>query len=176
MTRSMLTRRVVVPIVAAGAVAAASIGTAQALAHHGAAAKRSVEHFYITELNFPSTGLHDVNRAIVNGPIVGGGKDSTKGAVDTLHLAKGTLRIKHPNKQSTFKAHVNPSTCFATFTITGKYTVTGTGAYRNASGHGTYSGIGRGVLSRTKSGSCSERAEPAPDAVDIVAHGPLTLK
>jgi hypothetical protein len=171
MRNPTLVRRVILPLVAAGAVAGASLGTAEALTGH--AAKPATEHFYITGINAPSTGLHDRQEAVMNGPIVGGGRDFSKGDRDIIHVGKSTLVVTHPDKQSKFSGHINPKTCFATFTLSGSYTLTGTGKYASVKGHGTYVGHGQGILPRTASGSCSKRKEPAPELFTVKATGPI---
>jgi hypothetical protein len=171
MLNPKLVRRIIVPLVAAGAVAGASLGTADALTGH--AAKPATETLYLGSINAPKTGLHDREEVVMTGPITAGGKDTSKGDKDTIHLRRGTILLIHPDKQSKFSAKINPKTCFARFTLTGPYTLKGTGGYAHVTGSGTYVGHGQGILPRGKSGSCSKRAEPAPELFTVKASGPI---
>ena len=156
---------------------AAALGTAAiAVTSSGAAATPApkaasqIEYFLIT-----GSGNHEV--AIAHGAFVGGGRDdASHESYDVLHLGHGTLRVTHPDSQSHFTQHLDPKTCFATFTITGKYTVGhGTGRFAHVTGHGTYVVRDQAILARTKSGACDENADPTVDVFVARASGPVHL-
>jgi hypothetical protein len=126
---------------------------------------------------FQLAGVGAKSVFIAHGAITGGGTDDmSHEAYDILHLSGGTLRINHPDKDSKTKQHVDKKTCYATFDVSGKYTISnGTGKYEQVTGHGTYRGSFDAVLKRNKNGSCNENAEPTVQINAINASGPLSL-
>jgi hypothetical protein len=158
-------------IAGTGAVVAQSAADAAPHAAGHSAASSKTERILIT------AGPGDKQIAVVHGPITGGGRDSAGGQKDVLHLGSGSLTLEHPDKQSTFKiTSLNRKTCFAAFTIKGKYTlIHGTGQYAGASGHGRYLVRGNDILRRTSSGTCSTKGQPQAEAFLIKASGPASL-
>src|SRR4051794_40172174 len=73
-----------------------------------------VQHFLINEID----GREGV---VAWGVFAGGGRDVQHGSTDTLHLGGGTVTIRHPDSQSHFSFHLNPSTCVAKISGRGKY-------------------------------------------------------
>ena len=164
----MKVRRIVAAV---ATMSAATIGVAvpaYATMHH---ANSATEHFQLA-----IAGSHQV--FIAHGPITGGGTDdASHDAYDVLHFGNGTLRLNHPDSQSHFNAKVNPKTCFAAFTITGKYTVDhGTGKYKGVTGHGTYKVSEQALLAKKKTGGCDENSEPKLFEGSINASGPISGK
>jgi hypothetical protein len=114
---------------------------------------------------------------IAHGVFTGGGKDdASHDNYDILHLGGGQLRINHPDKDSHFTYHIDPTSCFVTFKITGTYTLgSGTGRFVNASGNGTYRVKEEGIAPRKSSGACNTNAEPKLLTGYINASGPAML-
>src|SRR5579875_288908 len=116
-----------VGISAAALVTAASVGVVGATAAGASAAHRESGKVAFV---IGGSGAQEV--VVMHGAIVGGGKDdASHGQYDVFHLGNGTLRVTHPDKQSTFTPHIDKKTCYGTFTIKGTYTMGhGTGAYK----------------------------------------------
>jgi hypothetical protein len=94
-----------------------------------------------------------------SGPISGIGLVTTSdapGAVPiTLALPKGKVFL---SAQGDFRWKPDFATCTATRDIRGTYTITGgTGAYRSATGKGTFREHGAGIGARSSSGKCLQR-------------------
>jgi hypothetical protein len=149
------------------AAIAIAVPSAFAAGHHAATSK---EVFQLA-----GTAAHA--EVIAHGAFTDGGRDDTSHeAYDVLHMSAGTLRINHPDKDSKFKQHINPKTCYAVFSITGKYTLNhGTGKYKGVTGHGTYKGAFTAITKRNKDGSCNMNAEPTVEITTINASGPVNL-
>lgn len=124
--------------------------------------------------NIGGTDGHEVG--VLHGAVTAGGRDdASHDNYDVLHLGNGTLRATHPDKDATLKQHLNRHTCYISFTLKGTLTVGhGTGKYAHVHGAGTYTGVGHGILARSKSGACS--FEKAPKAEVFTVHGSATLK
>jgi hypothetical protein len=94
------------------------------------------------------------------GPISGIGlvtfRDAPGNAVPfTLVLPKGTVSF---SARGDFRWKPDFATCTATRDIRGTYTITGgTGAYRSATGKGTFSEHGAGIGVRNSNGKCLQR-------------------
>jgi hypothetical protein len=153
-----------------GVLAVGSLGVAAGSASATTAHKPRTEYFV-------TGGTIRDQQFIAHGAIVDSGRDdASHDDYDVLYLAHGTLRLTHPDKNSKFVAHVNPKTCYGTFTLTGKYTVGhGTGRYKHVTGHGKYKGVGYVLASRTKGGACNENAEPKTELFTVQGHGPISL-
>lgn len=133
-----------------------------------AAASGSKETFLL------SYGPHESEVVVAHGAIVGGGKDVQHGQYDVLQLGGGSVRINHPDSKSHVHQHFDPKTCFASFTITGPYTLShGTGRYAGTTGHGTYKVTGN-ALAKRKNGACNTHTNPKVEAAYIKATGPIT--
>lgn len=91
------------------------------------------EHFLVLQ-----TSEQSAPPLIGTGPIHAAGIDlQLNNHHDRFVFPKGALRIWHTAKAS--NESFDPTTCLATFTERGVYTVlSGTGAYSHATGHGTY--------------------------------------
>jgi hypothetical protein len=168
----MKIRRTVAAVATLGAAVSVIAAPAAQASVHSAKRASGKEYFLITVAG----NTHE--SVIAHGLFTGAGKDdATHDNYDVFHLGGGTLKIVHPDSQSHFKDKVNAKTCFVTFTITGKYTLSGgTGKYKNASGHGTYKVLEQGILRRTKAGACSQSAEPKIEVGYIRGSGPASLK
>jgi hypothetical protein len=158
-----------VTTVATLSAAALAIAVPSAVAA-GPAAAAKTEYFQLA-----GTGKSQV--VVAHGVFTGSGKDdNSHDNYDILHLGGGTLRINHPDKDSHFKQHIDKKTCYASFTITGKYTLSnGTGTYKSVSGHGSYKAAFSAVLKKNKNGSCNENAEPSIEVSTVNASGPASL-
>lgn len=143
---------------------AAAIGLAVVGLAAPAGARASGTEHLVALTNNPNA---HVLTLVGKGPIHAAGKDvqlsSTK---DRFKFPNGSLLIKHKPK----KHHqtMDKKTCLFTFTEHGTYkVVSGTGAYKNASGHGHYVASVIGV-------GCSQSKPPNPFQQKIVATGPLS--
>lgn len=147
------------------------LGTGGAVAARAAGSARHTttkESFLVTY----GPGEHEV--VVAHGVITGGGKDIAHDSFDVLHLGGGTLRLNHPDAKAKYQQHLNPATCYASFTITGPYTIDhGTGQYAGDTGSGTYHVTGAALAQRTKSGGCNQQSEPKVEAAFIRASGTL---
>ncbi len=147
------------------------LGTSAASATTPAAAKSGQEYFFLAIAGSSQS-------VVAHGLFTGGGvDDASHQNYDILHLGGGTLRINHPDAQSKFTEQVNPKSCFITFKITGKYTLSnGTGRFAGVTGNGTYQLFEEGILGRDKSGACSEQQAPLTPSGYVTASGPATIK
>jgi hypothetical protein len=104
-------------------------------------------------------------------------KDTPGGQTNyaTLHFARGTLRLLAPEQ---FDWKANLRTCTATASGGGTFTIEGgTGAYRGATGKGTFTAHGILIGARGKSGAClGESAPPAANYVTVTAVGTIALR
>jgi hypothetical protein len=146
------------------------LAASPAVASTSQPAKTGTEYFFIAIAGNTESG-------VAHGLFTGGGQDdASHDNYDILHLGGGTLRINHPDAQSKFTDHVNPKSCFVTFKITGKYTLSnGTGRFAGVTGHGNYVVREQGILARDKKGACSEEQEPITQAGYVTASGPAAL-
>ncbi len=160
-------------VVVAGGVAAAFAGPVSAAPAPRAAA--ATEHFTIGFAEHGKAG--DQQTFITHGPITGGGRDdASHNNYDVLHFGNGTLRVVHPEKAARTTFHLNKKTCYATLTLTGRYTLTdGTGKYKGVTGHGTYKGMGEYIAKRKANGSCAANSVPAAGVFDVHGSGPVTV-
>lgn len=126
---------------------------------------------------FSLAGSDNSATVVAHGLFTGGGKDdNTHNNYDVLYLGGGTLRINHPDAQSKYSQSVNPKSCFLTFRLTGRYTLSnGTGRFAGVTGHGNYVVSGQGILARNKNGACDQQAQPIAEIEAISASGPATL-
>jgi hypothetical protein len=146
------------------------LAASPAVATTSQTAKSGTEYFLIAEAGNTQT-------VVAHGLFTGGGRDDASHEnYDILHLGGGTLRVNHPDAQSKFTQHINPKSCFITFKITGKYTLSdGTGRFAGVTGHGNYVVSEQGILARDKKGACSQEQEPITQAGEVTASGPATL-
>ena len=103
------------------------------------------------------------------GPIHAKGKDvvidDTK---DRFKFPDGNVVIKHKPDKGGSAESFDPVTCLFTFTEHGTWkTVSGTGAYADVQGSGTYRFIGQGF-------GCNQNKPPEVFILRIVAKGPLS--
>lgn len=159
-------------VIAGGVTAAFAAGPVSAAPASRAAAP--TEHFTIGFAEHGSAGQNQT--FIAHGPITGGGRDdASHDNYDVLHFGNGTLRVNHPNKTAKTTFRLNKKTCYATLTLTGKYTLgNGTGKYKGVSGHGTYKGVGEYIAKRKSNGSCAANSVPAAGVFVVRGSGPLT--
>ena len=163
-------------VVAAGAViAAAATTTAISLTAASASpAPHAVPHSGAIAFVTGGDQAHPI--VLAHGAINAHGKDDANhDNYDVFTFANGSFRAVHPDSQSTFVPTVNKKSCYATFVITGKFTLShGTGAYAGIKGSGTYRGNGYAFLKRTKSGACNMNAEPSVELFTVAGKGKLS--
>ena len=107
---------------------------------------------------------------IANGPVHARGTDvQVSPSNDRFVFPAGNLKIHHKTTAGTSHDSFDPVTCYGTHTENGTFTVTkGTGAYKNATGSGTY------TLKVTFIG-CDESAQPDYFSLEIDATGTVTV-
>ncbi|MBE7187419.1 hypothetical protein [Jatrophihabitans endophyticus] len=156
----------------------AALGATVAIATAGAIALPSVAADAATKgkISFVLTQSGNSASVIIHGAIDAGGKDTQpKDAYDVAHLAGGTLRITHPNKDATFKFKPDAKTCYYSFVGKGTYTLGhGTGKYQGVKGSGKYQIQGSGIAPK-KNGSCNFNSNGGPFAGYATGGGPVTL-
>jgi hypothetical protein len=87
---------------------------------------------------------------------------------DRFKFPDGNVVIKHNPKEGLSTESFDPVTCLFTFTERGTWkTVSGTGAYADVQGNGTYRVLGQGF-------GCDEKKPPEVFILRIVAKGPLS--
>jgi hypothetical protein len=128
-----------------------------------AKAKSGTEHFLALS-NSSNSKRYTV---IGIGPIHARGVDIQLSATkDRFKFPDGALLIKHKPKHNHNSS--DPKTCLQTYTESGTYKITsGTGAYKNATGHGKYALTVLAV-------GCSQSKPPNPFQLQVRASGPLT--
>jgi len=111
------------------------------------------------------------------GPISGLGtetqteKNTAKGQINyaTLHFANGTVQLIAP-EQFAWKPDLR--SCSATAAGGGTFTITGgTGAYRGATGKGTFTSNGVMIGARDSHGKCLTKAQPSINYVTVTLIG-----
>ena len=104
-----------------------------------------------------------------NGPIHAQGKDVVIGDFkDRFKFPDGNVIIKHKPDKGGSADSFDQVTCLFTFTEHGTWkAVSGTGAYAEVQGNGTYQVLGQGI-------GCDENKPPEVFILRIVAKGPLS--
>jgi hypothetical protein len=153
--------------------AAALVACAAAATVAAASASATVPHDGSVSFVIGGDTNHPI--VLVHGAINAAGKDDPKhNNYDVLSFAHGSMRIVHPESQAKFVPKIDKKTCYATFTESGKFTLShGTGQFAGIHGAGRYSAHGYGYLPRTKSGACNQNAEPLHEIFTVQAHGTL---
>jgi hypothetical protein len=91
----------------------------------------------------------------------------------TLHFPKGTIRLVAPER---FAWKPDYPSCSAIATGGGTFTITGgTGAYRNATGKGTFTSHGVALGAHSKDGACLAKAQPAANYVVVTMIGTVSM-
>ena len=117
-------------------------------------------------------GQDEGGTVVATGAISGVGEDiETSEDTDTFRFPQGDVNIDHP--QTGGSEDFNEVACIGRFTFSGTYDITsGTGAYAQATGEGTYTGRGIFIGRRTAEG-CSE--EGGTSFFFVTAEGTTTL-
>jgi hypothetical protein len=90
-------------------------------------------------------------------------------SIDRFVFPAGSLKIHHKVTAGTSRDSFDPATCYGTHTERGTYEVTNaTGAYKGATGNGTY-------RLRVEFVGCDQSSPPSVFILRINAVGPLTL-
>jgi hypothetical protein len=166
-------RKLLTGAVTAGAIAtitATGITAASAAPHTGPAVS-GTEHFQL----MTTSATSKQSSIIATGVFTAGGTDTrTTNSTDTVTFPKGTFVITH--SKGTGTQSFNPKTCLLKVNMKGTYKLgSGTGAYANISGSGTYQ---LSILAvGAKSGGTCSRTLPPPAFQEVIrASGPVSLR
>jgi hypothetical protein len=156
---------------AAAAILATGVGLGTASASPAApAAASGAEHFYLMNASATSNRLS----LIATGVFTGAGVDISGNSSDTVQLPGGTFKIIH-SANGPGASHANPTTCFATFSGTSPFTVSGgTGRYKHISGSGKAVITFVGIAPRAH-GKCNFNANPVAQQETIVGTAKVHL-
>jgi hypothetical protein len=132
-----------------------------------AGATTGTEHLKLLS-NDPSETAQPI--VIANGPVHARGTDvAVSPSIDRFVFPAGNLKIHHKIAAGTSKDTFDPVTCYGTHTEQGTFEVTkGTGAYKGASGSGTY-------RLKVVVVGCDPNAEPDFFSLEINAVGTLSV-
>jgi hypothetical protein len=115
----------------------------------------------------------ETNFVVAVGPITGVGtfeEDEDPNLVH-FHFPQGSVTLFVPTEEES--EDFNELTCSGSFSFSGPWEiVSGTGAYRNASGSGRFSGTGHFFGDPT---NCDEEAEGGIFFLNVFAHGNVSL-
>jgi hypothetical protein len=146
------------------AVLGVSTAASASAAQHSSGKHQGVEHFVLLQTDPNAAGPI----AIASGPIHARGTDIViNDNNDVFKFPAGTVRVHHVAKHS--HSTFDKVTCYGTQTETGTYRISsGTGAYDDAHGHGTYSVSVHAV-------GCDQNAPPEIFSLVVRASGPLHI-
>ena len=149
-------------VAALGLAAVATLGFAAP-----AGAATGTEHFKLLS-NDPSETAQPI--VLATGLVHARGTDvQVSGSIDRFVFPAGNLKVHHKVTAGTSKDRFDPVTCYGTHTEQGTFDVTkGTGAYKGASGSGTY-------RLKVQFIGCDPTAEPDFFSLEINAVGTLTI-
>jgi hypothetical protein len=154
---------------AAATIAATGITAASAVPRSGPAVS-GTEHFQLmtTSATSKTSGI------IAYGVFTKGGTDTrTTSSTDTVTFSNGTFVITH--SKGTGTQSFNPKTCLLKVNLMGTYSLgSGTGAYANISGSGTYA-LSILAIGAKSGGTCSKTLPPTSFQQVIRASGPVSL-
>jgi len=145
----------------------ASAGLAGASARPAAS---GTEHFQL----MTTSATSKTSSTIATGLFTAGGTDTrTTNSTDTLTFPTGTFVITH--SKGTGSQSFNPKTCLLTVSEKGTYKLgSGTGAYANISGNGTYQ-LSILAVTAKSGGNCLKTAPPSTWQEVIRASGPVSV-
>jgi hypothetical protein len=154
-------------VAASTAIAAAGITAATAAPRP---AVSGTEHFQLMSTSATSK----TSSLIATGVFTAGGTDTrTTNSTDTVTFPTGTFVITH--SKGTGTQSFNPKTCLLTVNMKGTYKLgSGTGAYANISGNGTYQ-LSILAVGAKSGGTCSRTLPPPTFQQVIRASGPVSL-
>jgi hypothetical protein len=158
----------------AAVIGAVLVTTALGGASLAAASTRTVvsgtEHFQLMN----NSATSKTSSIIAAGTFTAGGTSTaTSRTTTTVTFPDGTFVITHSKGTGTHS--FNPRTCLFKGNLKGTYTLgSGTGAYANLSGSGTYQVSLLGVAAKS-GGRCSTKLPPAASQQFIRASGPVSL-
>ena len=164
-------------LAATGAAAtAATIGLAlPAGAASVPAAVTGAEHFQIMS----TSATADTNSLIVYGVVTAAGVDHEPAnnngptSTDVFTFPGGSFKVTHTNPNG---GSFNPKTCLFQFSGDGTFKISGgTGKYKGISGSGKFTLSEIGVGAKTKTGACSQTANPIATQLVIDASGKVRL-
>jgi hypothetical protein len=156
---------------AIGAVSVTAVLGGASLA--GASARPAVsgtEHFQL----MTTSATSKTSSIIATGVFTAGGTDTrTTNSTDTVAFPTGTFVITH--SKGTGTQSFNPKTCLLKVNMKGTYSLgSGTGAYANISGSGTYQ-LSILAVAAKSGGTCSRTLPPTSFQQVIRASGPVSL-
>jgi hypothetical protein len=154
-------------VAVSAAIATAGITAATAAPRPAAS---DTEHFQLMSTSATS----NQSSIIAYGVFTAGGTDTrTTNSTDTVTFPNGTFKIAH--SKGTGTRHFNPKTCLVTINENGTYSLgSGTGAYADISGSGTYQLSILGVGAKS-GGVCSKTLPPTSFQQVIRASGEVSL-
>jgi hypothetical protein len=140
----------------------------------GASARTAVsgtEHFQL----MTTSATSKTSSIIATGVFTAGGTDTrTSSSTATETFPAGTFVITH--SKGTGTQSFNPKTCLLTVNLKGTYKLgSGTGAYANISGSGTYQ-LSILAVAAKSGGTCSRTLPPTSFQQVIRASGPISLR
>ena len=165
-------------LAATGAAAtAATIGLAlpAGAAPVSAAGVTGAEHFQIMSTSSTS----NTNSLIAYGVVTAAGVDHESAnsngptSTDVFTFPGGSFKVTHTNPNG---GSFNPKTCLFQFSGSGTFKILGgTGKYKGISGSGKFTLSELGIGPKTKSGACSQTANPIAAQLVIDASGKVRL-
>ena len=128
------------------------------------------EHFQL----MTTSATSKTSSLIASGVFTAGGTNTnTSNSTATAKFANGTFVITH--SKGTGTQSFNPKTCLLKANLTGTYSLgSGTGAYANLSGSGTYQLSILAIFAKS-GGTCSKTLPPPTFQQVIRASGPVSL-
>jgi hypothetical protein len=155
---------------AAASIAATGITAASAAPRTGPAVS-GTEHFQLMSTSATSK----TSSIIATGVFTAGGTDTrTSSSTATETFPTGTFVITH--SKGTGTQSFNPKTCLLKVNLKGTYSLgSGTGAYANISGSGTYQ-LSILAVGAKSGGTCSRALPPVAFQQVIRASGPVSLR
>jgi hypothetical protein len=154
-----------------GAVSVTAVlGGASLAAASARTAVSGTEHFQL----MTTSATSKTSSVIATGVFTAGGTDTrTTNSTDTVTFPTGTFVITH--SKGTGTQSFNPKTCLLKANLTGTYTLgSGTGAYANLSGSGTYQ-LSILAVAAKSGGTCSKTLPPPTFQQVIDTSGPVSL-
>ncbi len=123
-----------------------------------------------------SSDGHETSTVAATGPISGTGtfRETANEDVVRFVFKKGSITLNAPNDEETDR--FDEASCKGTFKFSGHWEITqATGAYKGATGSGTFRGSGQFIADRLPDGSCSEDDDAGSFFLRVDVRGTVTL-